>query len=158
MVTASYFNLAMDCLKKLAIIANGDTKRFYDKAIFFKDYSNKIGENEFRKEILNYLLQNKWIAEKDNNIRITYEGISKVSNHFDISPTSLGILSTDDIRRITPIIVNFLINEKDNSNTIELHRIEDNFKALSEKAILQIIKNLESRGIVKQSENQVKII
>jgi len=158
MVVASYFNLAMDCLKKLAIIAYGDTSKFYDKAIFFKDYSNRISEDVFKKEILTILLQNKWIVEKDNKIRITYEGISKVSKHFEIAPTSLGVLSDDDIRRLTPIFVNFLINEKDKSNAVDLHRIQDNFKALSEKAILQIVKNLESKGIVKQSENQIKMI
>lgn len=158
MVNVSYFNLAMDCLKRLAILANGNINRYYDVAIFTKEFSNRISANEFQKEILEILLQNKWITKKDNSIAITYEGISKVSSQFDIAPTSLGILSTDDVRRITPIIVNFLISEKDHSNTIELHRIEDNFKALSEKAILQIINNLESRGIVKQLENQIKLI
>lgn len=154
----AYFNNSMRLLKKLSIMADGDTEKFFDLKLLYEQFKNRISKEEFFEKILTYLQNKKWILKNAERVAITYDGIYEVSTEFDIPPTTLGILTKNDVIRMSPILMDFIIKNKEkNNNCFPIYMIENQFRALGKKAILQILKNLETKGVLKVSEDKIEI-
>lgn len=160
----AYENLAMQFLKDLSFISRDNFEKYFDINYLYSQFKiNTISVSEFKNKIVPYLVINKWIDINISEVRITYEGIYKVSEIFHIDPSVFGILSKIEINRISPLVINFIKNnsdsEKNNKKEVDIKQIEKHFTALDPAIIRQIIKNLINEDKINiKSNGKIQVI
>ena len=148
-----------DFLKRLAELVNGDVQ----KKIQFRKVWTEIGgdgtnfpitETAFKDDILPILVQDKLVGrnEKDE-LNIIYEGIYKVSEHYQVSPETFGILSRNDLEKYSQSFLNLLFELTTNADLVTINSLKKRYShRLGVIPIIQIIDSLEQQGLIIKQE------
>ena len=153
---------AFNFLKALAELVNGDVR----KKVQFEKVCTEIGWNDdtnfpvtkivFRNSILPILVQDKLLGyDNKDELNIRYEGIYKVSEHYQVSSETFGILSRNDLEKYSQSFQSFLFELTLNTDFVTISSLKKRYShRLGVIPIIQIIDSLEQQGLlIKQETN-----
>ena len=158
-MNSAFEYVSNEFLKTLAEKAEGDiTKKFKIDDIWSQSKINSIDKSQLP-IILNSLQNDKLITRTnmDNSIQITYNGIYKISNIFKIPPTTLGILSYQDLKYLTNLFLEIIRNETKNKKdkTVDIKDIQKTYlSSLGNNAIFQISQFSKDMGLLEEIKGE----
>ena len=146
-------------LKRLAEMVNGDVRK---KVKFRKVWMEieddginfPITEIAFKDNILPILVQEKFVGwdEKDE-LNIFYEGIYRVSEHYQVSPETFGILSRNDLEKYSQSFLNLLSELTFNTDIVTINSLKKRYRhRLGVIPLVQMVDSLEQQGLVIKQE------
>ena len=146
-------------LKRLAEMVKGDVR----KKVHLEKVWTEIGsividfpmtKLAFRDNILTILVQNKLLGcdEKDE-LNILYEGIYSVSEHYQVSSETFGILSRNDLEKYSQSFQSLLFELTLNTEFVKVSSLKKRHShRLGVIPIIQIIDSLEQQGLIIKQE------
>jgi hypothetical protein len=150
---------AFNFLKKLAEMVNGNVR----KKVQFSYIWTEIGANDtnfpipevvFKENILPILVQDRLVGwDKTDELNISYEGIYKVSEYYQVSPETFGILSRNDLEKYSQSFLSLLFELTLNVDFVTINSIKKRYRhRLGVTPIVQIIDSLEQQGLIIKQE------
>ena len=146
-------------LKRLAELVNGDVRK---KVQFMKVWTEIGGDGinspitaiAFKDNIIPILVQDKLVSwDEKGELNIIYEGIYKVSEHYQVSPETFGILSRNDLEKYSQSFLNLLFELTLNVDFVTINSLKKRYShRLGVIPIIQIIDSLEQQGLIIKQE------
>ncbi|TVP41866.1 hypothetical protein [Candidatus Nitrosocosmicus arcticus] len=146
-------------LKTLAELVNGDVRK---KVQLRKVWTGIVGEGinfpitetAFKDNIIPILVQDKLVGwDERDELNITYEGIYQVSEHYQISPETFGILSRNDLEKYSQSFLNLLFELTTNADLVTINSLKKRYShRLGVIPIIQIMDSLEQQGLIIKQE------
>ena len=129
---------AFNFLKKVAELVNGDVR----KKVQFEKVWTEIGWDDdtnfpmtkiaFRNRILPILVQDKLLGcDKKDEVNILYEGIYRVSEHYQVSSETFGILSRNDLEKYSQSFQRLLIELTLKTDFVTIKRLKKRYYKIS---------------------------
>jgi hypothetical protein len=146
-------------LKRLAEMVNGDIrKKVKIRKVWMENEDDGINfpitEIAFKNNILPILVQEKLVGwdEKDE-LNILYEGIYRVSEQYQISPETFGILSRNDLEKYSQSFLNLLSELTFNTDIVTINSLKKRYHhRLGVIPLIQMVDSLEQQGLVIKQE------
>jgi hypothetical protein len=151
---------AFSFLKRVAELVNGDVR----KKVQFEKVWTEIGMDDdtnfpmtkiaFRNSILPILVQDKLLdCDKKDELNILYEGIYRVSEYYQVSSETFGILSRNDLEKYSQSFQRLLFELTLNTDFVTISSLKKRYShRLGVIPIIQIIDSLEQQGLILKQE------
>ncbi len=151
---------AFSFLKRVAELVNGDVR----KKVQFEKVWTEIGWDDatnfpatkiaFRNSTLPILVQDKLLGcDRKDELNILYEGIYRVSEHYQVSPETFGILSRNDLEKYSQSFQRLLFELTLNTDFVTISSLKKRYShRLGVIPIIQIIDSLEQQGLIVKQE------
>ncbi|WP_458746677.1 hypothetical protein [Candidatus Nitrosocosmicus sp. T] len=151
---------AFSFLKRVAELVNGDVR----KKVQFEKVWTEIGWDDdtnfpmtkiaFRNSILPILVQDKLLGyDKKDELNILYEGIYRVSEYYQVSSETFGILSRNDLEKYSQSFQRLLFELTLNTDFVTISSLKKRYShRLGVIPIIQIIDSLEQQGLIVKQE------
>jgi hypothetical protein len=148
-----------DFLKRLAETVNGDVRKKVEFRKFWikiegDGFDVPITEITFKDSILPILVKEKLVGWNDKDeINVLYEGIYRVSEHYQVSPETFGILSRNDLEKYSQSLLNSLTKLILNTDIVTINSLKKRYRhRLGVIPLIQMIDSLEQQGSIIKYE------
>ena len=146
-------------LKRLAEMVNGDVrKKVKFRKVWMEIEDDGINfpktEMAFKDNTLPILVQEKLVGwdEKDE-LNIFYEGIYRVSEQYQVSSETFGILSRNDLEKYSQSFLNLLSELTFNTDIVTINSLKKRYRhRLGVIPLIQMVDSLEQQGLVIKQE------
>jgi hypothetical protein len=145
-------------LERACEIAQGDTAKTIKIIEIWKSlHLGGISEEVYAPKIMKSLIANGFIlpGNKNDEIRVTYNGIYYIIDKFRISPENLGVLSYNDLNKYLDPFLEQLYKETegDTAKSVSIYDIQNKrLKAFGNQPIRQISEFLKMKGLIEGGE------
>lgn len=151
---------AFNFLKRVAELVRGDVR----KKVQFEKVWTEIGWDDdtnflmtkiaFRNRILPILVHDKLLGcDKKDELNILYEGIYRVSEHYQVSSETYGILSRNDLEKYSQSFQSLLLELTLDTDFVSVSSLKKRYShRLGVIPIIQIIDSLEEQGLIIKQE------